>query len=111
MVLRKYRWSRSYEAAEEDLVQQLAAKKIQADRLVAEADQTIAPHSHAQPKQLWCVEGSAQFIVNGQRIALQAGDALDLPADTIHEATAGFSGCTLYETPSSATNPPVPAAG
>lgn len=109
MQLRKYRWSRDYESAEEELEKLLAAKKIKAERWTAEGDQSFSAHSHAHDKQLWCAEGSIVFTVNGQRITLQSGDALDLPANTIHDAVAGFSGCALYEAPPTASNPAVPA--
>lgn len=38
-------------------------------------------------------------------ISLQAGDALDLPAYTAHEAVAGLSGCVCYESPRTEENP------
>lgn len=97
MQLRKYRWSRAYESAEEELIQLLASKKITAERWAADPGEAFGPHSHAFDKQLWCAEGSIVITVGEQSITLQSGDALDLPANTIHQALAGFSGCALYE--------------
>ena len=105
MQLKKYRWSRAYESAEEELIQLLARKKITADRWVAEGGQVFEPHSHALDKQLWCAEGSIVITVDNKRITLQSGDVLDLPAHMIHRAEAGFSGCALYESPPPIDNP------
>lgn len=110
MQLRKYRWSKHYESAEEELVDLLATKNIDAERWTAEAMETFEPHVHPKDKQLWCAEGSIVFVVNGsERISLQPGDTLELPANTMHEATAGMAGCVCYEWPRTADNPVSPA--
>ena len=98
MILRKYRWSRDYEAAEEELVTMFTRKKLKSERHIIEGGESFDPHSHDHDKQLWCAEGSIVLQANGQAFSLQAGDVLDLPANVIHEATSGFSGCVLYET-------------
>ncbi|MDB5186351.1 MAG: Cupin domain protein [Candidatus Saccharibacteria bacterium] len=108
MELRKYRWSRAYESAEEELVQFLAAKNIEAKRWISESGTVFAPHVHEHDKRLWCAEGSITFKVDGKNISLQPGDALDLPAYTVHEAIAGFMGCACYESPKD--NPVIPAS-
>ena len=100
MELKKYRWSKTYEAAEVDLGELLASKNIDAERWIASEDEVFNEHVHAKDKKLWCAEGSITFTVNGnQKIVLQAGDALDLPANTMHSAVAGFAGCVCYESP------------
>lgn len=100
MELRKYRWSKTYEAAEVDLGDFLRAKNIEAERWIGEEDEVYELHMHPKDKKLWCAEGSILFTLKGsQKIALQAGDALDLPAYTPHEAVAGFAGCVCYESP------------
>jgi len=107
MKLRKYRWSRDYESAEEELVRMLAHKNITAERWIAEEYEVFSPHKHPLDKQLWCVEGSIEFIIAGKPIWLQAGDAFDLPAGTVHEAKAGFSGVVCYESPILSANPTI----
>lgn len=107
MDLRKYRWSRDYESAEEELQNLLVAKNIAADRWAAVAGQVFATHMHALDKRLWCAEGSINVTVNGKPISLQPGDTLDLPAYTPHEAVAGISGCVCYESPRQVLNPPL----
>jgi quercetin dioxygenase-like cupin family protein len=102
MQLRKYRWSPVYEAAEETLVKLLQAKKLKTERWTAEPGQLFAAHAHDYDNRLWCAEGSIILTVGEQQISLQAGDALELPANTIHSAVAGMNGCACYE----AHNPP-----
>lgn len=107
MTVRKYRWSRDYESAEEELIRLLDAKNITAERWVADEYEDFEYHTHTLDKQLWCVEGSIEFEISGQCISLQAGDALDLPSGTRHTAKAGFSGCVCYESPVLAANPSI----
>jgi len=100
MQVRKYRWSKHYESAEEELVNLLAAKHIDAERWTADEMEIFDPHVHPEDHQLWCAEGSIVFTIGNQRISIQPGDALDIPANTFHEAVAGISGCVCYEYPS-----------
>ncbi len=105
MTLRKYRWSRNYESAEEELITLLGNKKIVAERWIGEEFEDLLPHKHAYDKQLWCVEGSIVFTIGAKDITLQAGDSLDMPADTAHHAKAGFSGVVCYESPIANVSP------
>ncbi|MBC7546537.1 cupin [Candidatus Saccharibacteria bacterium] len=98
MQLRKYRWSRDYESAEEELAGLLVTKSIIATRWAATEYQEFSEHTHFYDKQLWCVEGSIQFMVGGRPFSIQPGDTLDIPAGTTHSARAGFAGCVCYET-------------
>ena len=107
MNLKKYRWSKDYESAEEELIGMLESKKIVAERWVADEYESFTAHHHPNDKQLWCVEGSILFDINGKEISMQAGDALDLPANTVHSAKAGFSGCVCYESPTLDQNPTI----
>ncbi len=97
MQLRKYRWSRDYESAEEELQQLFVTKNIVTERWEAAEFQAFDSHSHEYDKKLWCAEGSIRFAVGDQQFSLQPGDALDLPAGAVHQATAGISGCVCYE--------------
>lgn len=100
MELKKYRWSKVYESAEEELHALLSRKNIDAVRWEADPATIFEPHVHSYNKRLWCVEGSIIFSVYAQTFSLQPGDALDVPANTMHEATAGLSGCVCYESKS-----------
>ncbi len=107
MLLKKYRWSRDYESAEEELLQMFGAKNINAQRWTAHGDEELASRVHALDRKLWCAEGSIIFTFEGKKISLQAGDALDIPAYTVHSALGGFSGCAIYESPTVAENPAI----
>ncbi|GAC1387511.1 MAG: hypothetical protein NVS1B7_0790 [Candidatus Saccharimonadales bacterium] len=105
MNAKKYRWSRTYESAEEELVDFLADKNIIASRWSAAAETVYPSHVHTVKKQLWCAEGSIQFNVGGTQFSLQAGDALEIPANFMHEATVGLSGVVCFESPPSSSMP------
>jgi quercetin dioxygenase-like cupin family protein len=95
--VRKYRWSRVYESAEEELESLLRSKDITTERWQAEPIEVFEPHVHDYDKTLWCAEGSIMFEILGNVYSLQPGDVLELPALTMHSAQAGMSGCVCYE--------------
>jgi len=97
MQLRKYRWSRDYESAEEELVRQLAVRNVQAERWHIEEHDKLEDRTYAFDSRLWCVEGSIMIHVAGKNISLQPGDTLDIPADTAHSATAGMTGAVCFQ--------------
>lgn len=111
MKLRKYRWSRDYESAEEELIDFLRNRNIETERWHAEAGEMFNAHSHPKDKRLWCAEGSIILTVTDPEtnttkpISLQPGDSLELPAGTIHQAIAGISGVVCYESPKPSDNP------
>ncbi len=114
MKLRKYRWSRDYESAEEELLRFLANRNIETERWHADGGEVFAAHQHPHDKRLWCAEGSMNLMVTDpetgviKSISLQPGDSLELPAGTVHEAVAGISGVVCYESPKLADNPSLP---
>jgi len=101
MDARKYRWSKHYESAEEELTDILAAKKITAQRWTLDEMDTIEPTVHDFATQIWCAEGSVVYVVGNKRFSLQPGDTLEIPANLSYEATAGISGCVCYQAPPS----------
>ena len=61
---------------------------------------SYAAHSHAYEKVLYCVDGSITFELEGgegNRIDLEAGDRMVLPAGTVHSAVVGPQGCMCIE--------------
>ena len=58
-----------------------------------------AAHSHSYDKVIYVVRGSITFGLPelGQRLTLQAGDRLDLPANTVHDAVVGPQWVTCLE--------------
>jgi hypothetical protein len=58
-----------------------------------------APHEHGFDKVLVCASGSIRFGLPDRRVTLDlvAGDRLDLPAGTRHDAFVGPGGVTCLE--------------
>ena len=58
-----------------------------------------AAHSHSYDKVIYVVRGSITFGLPelGQSLTLRAGDRLDLPAGTVHDAAVGERGVVCLE--------------
>ena len=58
-----------------------------------------AAHSHSYNKVIYVVQGSITFGLPelGKQLALKAGDRLDLPAGTVHDAVVGAQGVVCLE--------------
>lgn len=56
-------------------------------------------HSHAYNKVIYVVQGSITFGLPelGKQLTLKAGDRLDLPAGTVHDAVVGSQGVVCLE--------------
>lgn len=56
-------------------------------------------HSHSYDKVIFVLRGSITFGLpeSGRQITLKAGDRLDLPAGTVHDAQVGVQGVTCLE--------------
>jgi uncharacterized protein YjlB len=56
-------------------------------------------HSHPFNKVIYVAEGDITFGIpdRGLSFMLKAGDRLDLPAGTIHDAAVGIKGVTCFE--------------
>jgi len=56
-------------------------------------------HTHTYDKVIYVVRGSITFGLPelGQKLTLNAGDRLDLPADTVHDAVVGAQGVLCLE--------------
>ena len=56
-------------------------------------------HTHQQHKVLYVVQGSITFGLPelGQSLTMKAGDRLDLPAGTLHDAQVGAQGVVCLE--------------
>ncbi len=54
-------------------------------------------HEHGYDKVIVCARGSITFGVDGRSVALAAGDRLELPAGTSHDAVVGRDGVTCLE--------------
>lgn len=60
---------------------------------------TYAAHSHSYNKVIYVVQGSITFGLPalGTELTLKAGDRLDLPAGTVHDAVVGAQGVVCLE--------------
>ena len=58
-----------------------------------------AAHSHSYNKVIYVVQGSITFGLPelGKQLTLKAGDRLDLPAGTVHDAVVGSQGVVCLE--------------
>ena len=58
-----------------------------------------AAHSHSYNKVIYVVEGSITFGLPelGKQLTLKAGDRLELPAGTVHDAHVGAQGVVCLE--------------
>lgn len=58
-----------------------------------------AAHSHGYDKVIYVVRGSITFGLPelGQRLTLNPGDRLDLPAGVVHDAVVGAQGVVCLE--------------
>ncbi len=45
-----------------------------------------SPHSHSHDEYIVVSSGEMEFSIDGTRYLMQPGDALDLPAGTVHSA-------------------------
>lgn len=56
-------------------------------------------HSHSYNKVIYVVQGSITFGLPelGKQLSLNAGDRLDLPAGTVHDARVGAQGVICLE--------------
>jgi quercetin dioxygenase-like cupin family protein len=56
-------------------------------------------HTHSYDKVIYVVQGTITFGLPtlGKQFTLKAGDRLDLPAGTVHDATVGSQGVTCLE--------------
>ena len=97
MEFKKYRWSKDYEAAEEELEILLGRISKDAVRYQLEAYEQQMPNKLSSLRRIWCAEGSMTMEITGKRLSLQPGDAVDIQPAVAHGATAGVAGCVWYE--------------
>lgn len=97
MNYRKYRWSKDYEAAEEELELLLARIGRTSDRYQLAEYEAMENQKLPIMRRLWCAEGSIMLTVAGKAVSLQPGDAIDIEPGVEHKASAGVAGCVWYE--------------
>jgi quercetin dioxygenase-like cupin family protein len=81
------------------LTAQLSAEGLRPATWANGPGDEYAAHAHGFDKVLACAAGSIIFGLpgSGEKVPLRAGDRLDLPAGTVHDATVGPEGVTCLE--------------
>jgi quercetin dioxygenase-like cupin family protein len=81
------------------LIARLRAEGLDASQWGNGPGDRYAPHEHGYDKVLVVAAGSIRFGLHArdETVDLAAGDRLDLPAGTVHDATVGPDGVTCLE--------------
>jgi len=98
--------------SEADLVARLRTEGLDPAPWSNGPGDVYAAHAHGYDKVLVCARGSIDFGLprRASTVRLEAGDRLDLPAATEHDALVGPAGVTCLEAHRPAgTLPPEPA--
>ncbi len=92
-------WDGSEKPSEAAIRQRLNAEKLSCYQWGNDPLDTYAAHVHSYDKVIYVVFGSITFGLpqTGQKLTLKAGDRLDLPAGTIHDAVVGAEGVECLE--------------
>ena len=82
-----------------DLAARLRAEGLEAGSWSNGPFDRYAAHEHGYDKVLVCASGSIRFGLPalGRAVDLAAGDRLELPAGTAHDAAVGADGVTCLE--------------
>jgi quercetin dioxygenase-like cupin family protein len=83
----------------EDVAARLAAEGLQPSAWANGPGARYAAHEHAYDKVIAVQRGSIAFGLPGagETIELEAGDRLELPAGTMHDAIVGSDGVSCLE--------------
>ncbi len=95
---KKIRWSKVYESSEEELVEFLRVRNLQAQRTTAEESSTQLQHKSEHDFTIWCAEGSLVLRQDAASISLQPGDAVHVDALVPYDLLAGMTGYVCYIT-------------
>ncbi|MEP0806933.1 MAG: cupin [Chloroflexota bacterium] len=92
-------WAGSIPPAESTLRQLMADEGLSPYAWSNGPRDRYAAHTHSYDKVIYVVRGSITFGLPelGQSLTLQAGDRLDLPAGTVHDAVVGAEGVVCLE--------------
>lgn len=93
------RWSGDRNPAEAELRKILASQGLQPYVWSNGPGDVYGAHSHGYHKVICVVRGSITFGLpdSGDRVALNAGDRLELPAGVTHDALVGPRGVACLE--------------
>jgi quercetin dioxygenase-like cupin family protein len=94
-----HKWSGDLAPDETAIRKVLADEGLQPYRWSNGPEDVYGTHSHRFHKVIYVVKGSITFGLpeSGERVLLQAGDRLDLPAGISHNAVVGNKGVVCLE--------------
>ena len=94
-----HRWPEDHALTESNMWKVLAAEGLQAYRWLNMPGDVYSAHTHAYHKVLYVVRGSITFGLpdEGKQVTLRAGDRLELPQNTPHDAVVGPEGVVCLE--------------
>ena len=92
-------WADSTTPTESKLLQLCAEQGLYPYQWSNGPHDVYSAHSHSYDKVIYIVRGSITFGLPelGQQLTMQAGDRLDLPAGTVHDAVVGSQGVVCLE--------------
>jgi len=92
-------WAGSTTPAESTLRQLYADEGMSPYQWSNGPHDVYSAHTHSYNKVIYVVRGSITFGLPelGQKLTLNAGDRLDLPAGTVHDAVVGGQGVVCLE--------------
>ncbi len=92
-------WADSDPPTESGLMQLCADEGLSPYQWSNGPNDVYSAHQHSYDKVIYVVRGSITFGLpeKGQKLLLQAGDRLDLPANTVHDAVVGPQGVVCLE--------------
>jgi quercetin dioxygenase-like cupin family protein len=92
-------WSTAEPPTEAAIRRILAAEELRPYAWSNGPGDVYSAHDHSYHKVIYVVEGSITFALpgEGRRVTLNAGDRLELPAGTLHDAIVGPRGVVCLE--------------
>ncbi len=92
-------WAGSTPPAESTLRQLYADESMSPYQWSNGPHDVYSAHTHSYDKVIYVLRGSITFGLPelGEKLTLNAGDRLDLPAGTVHDAVVGVQGVVCLE--------------
>ena len=92
-------WANTVPPTESKLIKLCAEESLSPYQWSNGPHDAYSAHKHSYDKVIYVVRGSITFGLpeEGRKILLKAGDRLDLPANTVHDAVVGPQGVVCLE--------------
>lgn len=90
-------WSEDQPPTEAKIRRILSDEGLESYRWTNGPGDRYGAHMHPYDKVIYVVQGAITFSLPGESVTLVAGDRLELPRDTRHEAFVGSEGVVCLE--------------